>query len=110
MAEEDEKPPTLDYAMADHLRSRRLVGQAIAGAILTCGGWMLAVFFLILLAVSARSAAVSIVMGAGLLLATVIGATKATRNPARQGWGIGIWIGLGLAILIEGTCFIANMR
>jgi hypothetical protein len=34
-----------------------------------------------------------------------VGAFAAYRNPARRGLGIGLWIGFGVAALIEGACF-----
>ena len=31
---------------------------------------------------------------------------KLYQNPVYRGWGMGIWIGLGLAVLVQGGCFL----
>ncbi len=47
-----------------------------------------------------------IILGAVVLFGVVAVAVKLTASPRYHGWGMGIWIGLGLTVLIEGTCFI----
>ena len=100
----------LDYASADHSRERKLVLQAVFGAILTCIVTVAVVFLLILLAFGVRSSVISIVAGVAYLLGLAHISFRSYTNPSSRGWGMGMWIGAGLAMLIEGTCFIVNMR
>jgi len=105
MSDENNPPPTLNYSPSDRAQGGRLVGQAIAGAVTTTVVLMVIVAFI--LGMWTQSKAAGIVVGIGVLAGVALLGVKATASAAYHGWGIGIWIGLGITILIEGTCFIA---
>jgi hypothetical protein len=85
-----------------------MVIQAIVGCALTCGLLMGAVLFGVLFVATSGSegvAALAILLGVVLLGSTVTLDVGTGRNPMRRGWAMGIWIGIGLAALLEGLCF-----
>ena len=106
-------PPQLEYASPrdDQLSPGRMLFQAVLACGLTCGVLMGSVFVLVFVAYigsaghSASGAVVAIAV-AGLILAGAIRlAIRTRRDPMRRGWAMGIWIGIGLAFLLEGLCF-----
>ena len=106
------EPPPLDYRNpADEADERRIVTQAVAGALLSCLALLGAVFVGIL-AMVARSTEYDpiswlILIGVvgGTLVGLVAASVRMLRLPRQRGWSIGIWIGIGLAGLVEGACF-----
>jgi hypothetical protein len=83
-----------------------MVVQAIFGCAITCGTLMGSAFALILFGYANMGGVVLVLIGCAILLAMAIGiALRARRNPRRRGWAMGIWIGIGLACLLEGLCF-----
>ena len=46
-----------------------------------------------------------ILIGVALLGSTIALAVGTARNPMRRGWAMGIWLGIGMAALLEGLCF-----
>lgn len=66
-----------------------------------------AVFVLILFAIAMSSWGAIIPVGGGMagLSFLIRAAIRLQQVPMRRGWAIGIWIGLGLAGLLEGICF-----
>src|SRR4051812_34404998 len=103
MSEPEEKPPTLNYGHPDAALARKYRSNAIVAAILTCIGTVIAVPAVTF--VTLASAWVGIPLGAGLAVLVIWGGVRATRSPLHHGYGMGIWIGLGIAALIEGACF-----
>jgi zinc transporter ZupT len=109
-AEQSPSPP-LEYASPrePELRAGRMALQAIVGCSLTCGLLMGGVFFGLLFAFASGGstpyAILAIAIGAMLLGAVIALGVQAHRNPKRRGWAMGIWIGIGLAALLEGLCF-----
>ena len=107
----DELPPPLEYAspQSDRLSAGRMVLQAVIGCTLTCGLLVGAVFFGLLFGItgsgSTTYATIAIIAGVALLAGFVTLAIRARRDPNRRGWAMGIWIGIGLAALLEGICF-----
>ena len=104
-------PPSLEYASPTEpqLSAARMVTQAAVGCSLTCGLIMGSVLFGMLFAYASGGpvSAAMVAVGMGVLLLGVIVAVsvRAYRNPLRRGWAMGIWIGIGLAALLEGLCF-----
>ena len=112
----DQRPtsfPPLEYASPsdDQLSSGRMLFQAVLACGLTCGLLMGSVFVLTFMAFigSAGNSAIGVVIAiavAGLILAGAIRlAIRTRRDPMHRGWAMGIWIGIGLACLLEGLCF-----
>lgn len=108
----DDRPP-LDY---EHPRpAPNLVAQCILSTMLTAvllvGGiflWLLFAFSMSYRQAEYRGRVVEIltaVVGIGALVGLNVLAYRAYRNPRRRGVGLGIWIGLGVALLVEGACF-----
>src|SRR4051794_10882493 len=108
MSESDEQPPTLNYASSDQAQARKYRNNAIVAAIFTCVGTVIAVP--VVTFTTLASAWIGVPLGAGLALLVIFGGVRATRSPVHHGYGMGIWIGLGLAALIEGACFIVLSR
>ena len=107
MSDQPNQPPLpLDYfPPRDEIRDRRFVAHAIVGSILTAILLVAGVFGTIILCLATNSSSVWIapcLLGVGLLILLSI---VLYRNPKRRGWAVGLWIGVGIAMLIEGACF-----
>src|SRR5215213_1534143 len=104
----DFHPPPLQYASPreDQLSAARMVLQAVVGCSLTCGLIMGGVVFGLLFAYASNGSVLyttlAILVGALLFGAIVAIGVRAHRHPKRRGWAMGIWIGIGLAALLEG--------
>ena len=106
------EPPQLDYRNPDDESSAvAILTQAGLGCMLTCG-LVVGTVFGVLMLMAARSTEydpvswlIAFVIGGGVLGGLVTLAIRAHRNPARRGWAIGIWLGLGIGCLIMGLCF-----
>jgi hypothetical protein len=99
---------------ADSPAAATLAWQAVAGAIVTALVLVGLVFgsFLLLYWLSASepprdTLAWTLLVVEGLVIFGALAwiSARAYRNPRRRGWAFGIWIGVGLAILVEGICF-----
>ena len=107
----NEVRPTLDYRSPADDGFADYFGQAIVAAGLTILAVVGIVFIFILatLSLHGEQAAVStpIALGGGLAALGLSNwfAYRSYRNPRRRGIGLGIWIGLGVGLLIEGVCF-----
>ncbi len=104
MDDQDKQSPMLEYGHPDRSKQSLFV-EAISGAIVTCIVCIVAIVVLILIG-SENTAVRNRFRRNSSCLAIVIVAVKLTASPRYHGWGMGIWIGLGLTVLIEGTCFI----
>ena len=108
-----EQPPPIDYAVPSGPSTNRMVGQCVAGAVgtglLVNGAILLVMFAAFVQGEGGGSTAwfpfVATGGGLGLLALLNYVAYRAHRNPARRGYAFGIWIGLGISLLIEGVCF-----
>src|SRR5207253_25840 len=97
------EPPPLDYfPLRDEVRDRRMVAHAIVGSILTAILLVAGVVGTILLCMATDSDSIWIIPCLGALALFIWLSVVLYRNPRRRGWAIGLWIGVGLAMLIEG--------
>jgi hypothetical protein len=82
--------------------------QAIGGCALACAIMFVDVFIGISVAIRSGGwvIALCILLGAGSITAI---AMKVQRNPSRRGLAIGLWIGLGVSLLLTGICFIGAL-
>jgi hypothetical protein len=99
---------------ADRPAAETLAWQGIAGALVTALLLAGLVFANILMAYALNAGGPSkgtliwtLVISEGLLVVAALAwlSVRAYRDPRRRGWAFGIWIGAGLAILVEGICF-----
>jgi len=88
----------------------RIVTHAIVGSILTAMVLVAGVVGTILLCVATNSGVASIPVCLLALALYIWLSITLYRNPRRRGWAIGLWIGLGVAALIEGACFVSLTR
>jgi hypothetical protein len=103
------RPPPLDYRAREADQIEVSVRQAAGGCVLACA--ILFAAFLVGIAMAARGAIGAPVLLVAIAAIVVVGlAVQSQRNPARRGLAIGIWIGLGVALLIDGICFIGVIR
>ena len=107
----DQPPPPLEYRAPVDGARRISPWQVAGGIILSIAVGMTAVFFGILaslgdnLKTSRGDALAMILIIGGAVVLINVAAFFAYRNPRLRGLGIGLWIGFGLTILIEGACF-----
>ena len=94
--------PPLDYAArpAPGAASAR-IGQMIAGMVLAAAAF-LGVAFVTAMAVGEIGMLVGPLVVGGLL---VWSALRLRRNPRTRSWAAGIWIGLGIGLLVDGLCW-----
>ena len=96
----------LDYrsgaADLQPIKKRQVVGGIVISVVLCMGTVFIAILTIIGRNASSRPLFV-IVGGAALLIN--LWAFLAYRNQKTRGLGLGLWIGFGLAALIEGACF-----
>ena len=102
-------PPPLDYRAREADRIDVSGRQALGGCALACGIMFVTFIVGINAAIRSRGWLIAPFM---LLAAVIIGrlAFKAQQTPARRGFAIGLWIGLGFSVLISGICFIGAIR
>jgi hypothetical protein len=99
-------PVPLEYrAPQDEPRPPHVIAHAIVGSILTAIVLVVAVFATILACYATQSGAIGIVVCAVGVAALIWLSLVLFRNPRSRGWALGLWIGVGLAMLIEGACF-----
>jgi hypothetical protein len=108
-------PSPLEYASPQEgqLSGARMAFQAVLSCALTCGLLMGTVFFGLLFGLAGRNGAtyatLAIVAGIGILAGFVAIAIAFQRQPRRRGLALGIWLGIGMAALLEGLCFAGMM-
>lgn len=121
MSEPDrQEPPTLDYRPTEYrvTRPEAVVGYAFATALFIVGGVALTIFVLFAMnykgevqwtPAEARAARISTGCAVALGVVSFVGlnwiAYRCYRRPDRRAIALGIWIGIGVAALIEGACF-----
>ena len=99
-------PVPLEYrALRDEPRAPHVAVHAIVASILTTIVLVVSVFATIFACYATQSSAIGIAV-CGIGVAAIIWLSVVLfRNPRRRGWALGLWIGVGLAMLIEGACF-----
>jgi hypothetical protein len=108
---QNQAPLPLDYRPPrDEPTDLHFVAHAVGGSILTAVALVAIVFGTILLCLASNSGAAWIPCGL-ITVAALIGLSIVLyRNPRRRGWAVGLWLGVGLAALVEGACFFAVNR
>ena len=103
----ESQPPQLQYRSGIDERHTRprvpLIAQAIIAAITSCASIALAVLLGIL---STGGFALPVMLAILAVVFFAIVAIALKQDPKTRGWAIGIWIGIALAGLLEGICFI----
>ena len=97
-----EPPPTLGYRAAAADRGGRSVAQIVGAALLTV---LVVAGVIFAAAVTVSSMRAMIGVGALLVVLLIALALWLGRSPARRSLAMGIWIGLGVALLVEGVCW-----
>ncbi len=110
--EEPEPPRKLDYNRDLSPSGNAIIAHAVCGTLTTCVVTIIIATLLILLvaATSGAMAIVAVPVGICYVAGAISFGRKLYRNPVYRGWGMGIWIGLGLAALLQGGCFIIISR
>jgi hypothetical protein len=107
--EERDGPPKLDYVTPATTRGEVSTAQVVGGAMLSILTVAVAVPTGFAVGAAMRSR-VGAVLGFVLVVAVLAGlhliALWARRHPARRGLAQGLWIGMGIAVLLEGVCFL----
>jgi hypothetical protein len=102
------EPPPLDYRAREADRIDVSGRQALGGCALACVVMFITFIFGIDLAIKSRGWFIAPVLIAAVIMAFF--AIKAQRMPDRRGLAIGLWIGLGISVLLSGLCFIGAIR
>jgi len=100
-------PRVLNYGSPDLAPGRISILQVILGLIVSPG---VAFTIFILTAMASdwiRSSFALLVIAGVTLLGVNVGAFLMFRNPSLRGLAIGLWIGLGILLLLVGACFAA---
>jgi hypothetical protein len=95
--EEQERHDVLNYAAPDELPL--LAARVCATAISTC------ILVVTIVALSILGGGLALLIVPTLLLLLIVVAVKAGRIATGRSTSLGIWIGIGLAMLVEGACF-----
>jgi hypothetical protein len=109
---DDERVRRLEYRDGAADREPVNAGQVIGGVVVAFAMVTAAIVVGIMLSLEPRksgSVPFFVVVGAAVLACNVW-AFLAYRKPASRWRGIGLWIGFGVAVLIEGACFGLSMR
>jgi hypothetical protein len=108
-SENNSGPPPLDYRSGYDERRPYSPVLLISGITLAAGTVLASVFLAVILAVTMGHALPGILV-LSLAAAMLIGlAVYAHRKPVRKPLALGIWIGLGIGLLIEGICFFGRL-
>jgi uncharacterized membrane protein len=112
--DEQDRQPTLDYVSPEVTRAEVSSGQVAGGVALSVMTIMAAVPLSMATAYAHRDEGggvyLLLILGGVLTVLNVI-AVLARRERTRRGFAQGIWIGIGLAVLLEGVCFfLMSMR
>ena len=119
MSESHDPPPMLDYRPPEKRDANKMLSQAIGVAVPTTAALVALVAGVAFLGFAFtyghsenESTFIVITTLFGLLLLGFLAwiSARLYRNPQRRGLAMGLWIGVGLTILIEGTCFLVNTR
>lgn len=106
----DERP-TLEYQPVRELSAKVIAAQCYLAVVLTLLVIFVATFALVIctMRIGATQALISPAqangIGFGALLLLYAFAYTLHRSQRRRGYALGIWIGSGIALLIEGLCF-----
>jgi len=108
--EEQGRPPKLDYVTPVTTRGEVSTAQVVGGAVLSVLAVLVGAPMGLAIGAGAR-APLGPVLG-WVFVAAVLGglhviALWARRHPARRGLAQGLWIGMGIGVLLEGVCFLA---
>jgi hypothetical protein len=97
----------LEYrASSDEQRGGPIVAQAITNCVLVGLQIVVSVVVVGLGFVVAPAAGLGALTVCLFWLGLVIRyATKHAHDPEKRGWVIGIWLGIGVGVLVEGICF-----
>jgi hypothetical protein len=98
-------PPTLDYRGFQRFRPEMSKGQIILGAILSMVFVMGSVFVGVLFMITSGGNGKMIALIGCTVVGLNVWAVVAHRSINYKGLAMGIWIGFGVAVLLEGLCF-----
>jgi hypothetical protein len=115
MTEQPDRPPKLDYVSPATSRPEISTQQVVGGCLLSVLAIGVTVPAVLVGGYAYAPRAQSAGAVAWLLIGAVIAgigviAWSMHRSPRWRGLGQGLWIGLGVAILLEGLCFLTLMR
>jgi hypothetical protein len=103
-------PPKLDYEppTPDDVSSLQMTTQAIGAAIITVFITFIYAGMVLGAAATDRGAGRWIALGyfAVCFIGANVFAWHAHRDPKRRGTALGVWIGLGVGLLLLGICFV----
>src|SRR4051812_36586030 len=111
MTESPEQPPKLDYSPPDPAQARSFLSQAVIAAIWTAAllvtviaAWLFVMYPLEVGGEYQNAFAIILTVGVALGLLALLTwlSVHWYRVPRRRGVIVGLWIGVGLAALIEG--------
>ena len=99
---EHKKPIPLEYGVPDASDRRKVIGHRIAGTLIAFFV-VVATFFASMLTTGIGALPISL----AILVALIFVAERFRHQPDFRGITAGIYIGIGLALLCEGACFMS---
>ena len=110
MSEPRDKIP-LDYERPPHGRipigAQATIGAVVTTVVLSAAGFGIGWTAMMVAANNLLPLLVIVLGGGATIFVTVAVARRQQLDPSRRGWAIGTYIGLGLAVLINGLCFVS---
>jgi hypothetical protein len=107
--EEQDPTPMLDYRTPEAPRRDVSRWRLSAGVLISVVSIGLAVPLSMSLGFALHSDVLPWATMAGLVVGLNALAILARRHPARRAYAQGLWIGMGIAVLLEGACFLTMM-
>jgi hypothetical protein len=106
--EEQERPPKLDYVTPQTMRSEVSKGQVVGGAMLSVMVIALSVPVAFAMGYANQAHSGAVFWGVVLVAVAALNAAAFAARGSRRWRGLaqGLWIGLGIAVLLEGVCFL----